>query len=199
MNLPNRITMARLFLIPVVVFFYLSSSFISCGKLIATIVFSIAVFTDFLDGYYARKLNLVTTLGKFLDSIADKMLVLSAFVLLICDGTIFSPYGAIATIIILTREFIVSTVRQIGASKNVIIAADMWGKVKANFQFFTVIFFMLFSYLIDLSVLSNTLNLIFMITCYSLLAITVLATVISGIRYVVKNISVFSEKEVKNN
>ena len=197
MNLPNRITLVRLLLIPVIVFFYLSSSFIACGKLIATIVFSIAVFTDFLDGYFARKLNLVTNLGKFLDTIADKMLVLSALVLLICDGTILSPYGAISTIIILAREFVVSTVRQMAASKNIIIAADMWGKVKANFQFFTVIFFMFFSYLIDLSVLSNTLNLIFIIVCYSLLAITVFATVISGARYVFKNISVFSEKEVK--
>ena len=94
MNLPNKITLCRLLLIPVIIFFYLADSFIPAGKLIATIIFAIAIFTDFLDGYFARKLNMVTTLGKFLDNIADKMLVLSCLVLLICDGTILAPYGA---------------------------------------------------------------------------------------------------------
>lgn len=195
MNLPNRITLCRLLLIPVIIFFYLADSFIPAGKLIATIVFTVAIFTDFLDGYYARKLNMVTTLGKFLDNIADKMLVLSSLVLLICDGTILAPYGAIATIIILAREFMVTALRQMAASKNVIIAADMWGKVKANFQFFAVLFFMLFSYLIGLNVISSTLTLIFEIVCYVLLGVTVLATIISGIHYLVKNKEVFIDKK----
>ena len=78
MNLPNRITLIRILLIPVVIFFYLSQPFLACGKLIAAIIFVIACLTDFLDGYYARKLNMVTTIGKFMDTIADKLLVISA-------------------------------------------------------------------------------------------------------------------------
>ena len=197
MNLPNKITLSRLILIPVIIFFYLAYSFIPAGKLIATIIFAIAIFTDFLDGYFARKLNLVTTLGKFLDNIADKMLVLSCLILLICDGTIIAPYGAIATIIILAREFMVTALRQMAASKNVIIAADMWGKVKANFQFFAILFFMLFSYLLGLNVMSSTLKLVAEIICYALLAVTVLATIISGVHYLVKNGEVFVDKKVE--
>lgn len=195
MNLPNKITLSRLLLIPVIIFFYLADSFIPAGKLIATIIFAIATFTDFLDGYFARKLNLVTTLGKFLDSIADKMLVLSSLVLLICDGTILAPYGAIATIIILAREFMVSALRQMAASKDIIIAADMWGKVKANFQFFAVMFFMLLSYLLGLNIMSSTLTIVAEVICYSLLAITILATIISGVHYLVKNGEVFVDKK----
>lgn len=198
MNIPNKITLTRLLLIPVIIFFYLSEAFIPCGKLIATIIFAVAVFTDFLDGYFARKLNLVTNLGKFLDAIADKMLVLSVLVLLICDGTILNPYGAIATIIILTREFMVSAVRQMAASKNVIIAADMWGKVKANFQFFTVMFFMLLSYFVGLNIMSANLTMVFEIVCYSLLAITVVSTVISGLRYILNNTLVFENESKKD-
>ncbi len=197
MNLPNKITLSRLILIPVIIFFYLADSFIPAGKLIATIIFAIAIFTDFLDGYFARKLNLITTLGKFLDNIADKMLVLSCLILLICDGTIIAPYGAIATIIILAREFMVTALRQMAASKNVIIAADMWGKVKANFQFFAILFFMLFSYLLGLNVMSSTLKLVAEIICYALLAVTVLATIISGVHYLVKNGEVFVDKKVE--
>ena len=146
MNLPNKITVTRIVLIPFIVFFYLSNSFIPCGKLIAAGIFGIACLTDFLDGYLARKLKLVTTLGKFLDSIADKMLVLGAFVLIVADNTILAPWGVISFVIIIFRELIVSALRQMAATKNVVIAADMWGKVKANFQFFAVLFFMIFSY-----------------------------------------------------
>ena len=138
MNLPNKITVVRIVLIPFIVFFYLSTSFIACGKLIAAGLFAVACLTDFLDGYLARKLNLVTTLGKFLDSIADKMLVLGAFALVVADNTILAPYGVIAFVIVIFRELIISALRQMAASKNVVIAADMWGKVKANFQFFAI-------------------------------------------------------------
>ena len=197
MNLPNKITVTRIVLIPFIVFFYLSTAFIPCGKLIAAGIFGIACLTDFLDGYLARKLKLVTTLGKFLDSIADKMLVLGAFVLIVADNTIIAPWGVISFVIIIFRELIVSALRQLAASKNVIIAADMWGKIKANFQFFAVLFFMVFSYFIDNAILSSGLYLAFQIVCYVLLTITVLSTVISGIHYIVKNKAVFAGDETK--
>ena len=195
MNLPNKITVTRIVLIPFIVFFYLSTSFIPCGKLIAAGIFGIACLTDFLDGYLARKLKLVTTLGKFLDSIADKMLVLGAFVLIVADNTILAPWGVISFVIIIFRELIVSALRQMAATKNVVIAADMWGKIKANFQFFAVLFFMIFSYFIDNAVLSDGLYLAFQIVCYTLLAVTVISTVVSGIHYLVKNKAVFENDE----
>jgi len=197
MNLPNKITLIRILLLPFIVFFYMSYSFISCGKIIASVLFLIAVLTDFLDGYFARKLNQVTTLGKFLDSIADKLLVISVLVLLVADGTIMAPYGAISAIIIIFRELMVSALRQLAASKNVIVAADMWGKIKANFQFFGMLFFMILSYFITNPVLSNTAFLVIQIICYALLALTVLSTVLSGIHYVVKNKQIFAEPKTQ--
>lgn len=195
LNLPNKITVVRILLIPFIIFFYLASSFMVCGKLIATILFALACLTDFLDGYLARKLNQVTTLGKFLDSIADKMLVLTGLVLIVADNTIVAPYGVIAAIIIIFRELMISALRQLAATKNVVIAADMWGKIKANFQFFAVMIFMLFAYFMDISLLTPTLIMVFEIISYSLLFITVLATVISGVHYCVANKQIFSDEK----
>lgn len=194
LNLPNKITVCRILLIPFIIFFYLASSFMLVGKLIATILFAIACLTDFLDGYFARKLNQVTTLGKFLDSIADKMLVLTGLVLIVADNTIVAPYGVIAAIIIIFRELMISALRQLAATKNVVIAADMWGKIKANFQFFAVMIFMLFAYFMDISLLTPGWIMAFEIVCYSLLFITVLSTVISGVHYCVANKQIFSDK-----
>ena len=191
MNLPNRITLIRILLIPVVIFFYLSQPFLACGKLIAAIVFVIACLTDFLDGYYARKLNMVTTIGKFMDTIADKLLVISALVLVICDGTIPSPWGVIFATIIIARELMVSALRQLAASKNVIIAADMWGKVKANFQYVALTLYMIFAYFIYIAVLPNWAMVTIEVLCWVSMIATVFSTVMSGIHYMVKNKAVF--------
>ncbi|MBQ3048231.1 MAG: CDP-diacylglycerol--glycerol-3-phosphate 3-phosphatidyltransferase [Clostridia bacterium] len=199
MNLPNRITLSRILLIPVVIFFYLSQPFLACGKLLAAIIFVIACLTDFFDGYYARKFNLVTTIGKFMDTIADKLLVLSALILVICDATIPSPYGAIFAIIIIARELMVSALRQLAASKNVIIAADMWGKVKANFQYVSLTAYMLLSYFVDVAVLPGWAMTALEVVCWVSMIATVFSTVMSGVHYVVKNKAVFvDEKESKN-
>ena len=198
MNLPNRITLIRILLIPVVIFFYLSEAFLPCGKLLAAIIFVIACLTDFLDGYYARKLNLVTTIGKFMDTIADKLLVISALVLVVCDGTIPSPFGAIFAIVIIARELLVSALRQLAASKNVIIAADMWGKVKANFQYIALTLYMLFSYFIDIAILPGWASLTLEILCWVSMGATVFSTVMSGIHYMVKNKGVFKDEKTEN-
>lgn len=191
---PNQITWVRIILIPVIIFFYMASSFIYCGKLVAAGIFAFACLTDFLDGYIARKYNMITNLGKFLDSIADKLLVVCGFILIVADGTIINPYGVIAFSIIVAREFIVSALRQIGAVKNIVIQADMWGKVKANFQFFAVLFFMVYSFFLDNNkILLSQVDLSFFILCYLLLAVTVLATVISGIHYLISFKEVFKD------
>lgn len=193
MNLPNKLSLARIILIPFMVLFYLLSGVFVWGKLIALILFVLGVFTDFLDGHIARKYNLITNLGKFLDSIADKMLTVVAFILIVIDGTIINPYGEIALIIIVCREFIVSALRQMGAVKNVVISADMWGKIKANFQFFTIILFMFYGFLNNVIVLGNTINTILYVLCYLLLLITVVSTIMSGLHYVIKNKEVLKE------
>lgn len=191
MNLPNKLTLSRIILVPFVVFFYLSSSYIYAGKLIASGIFILGILTDFLDGYIARKKNLVSVLGVFLDNIADKIFVITALILLICDGSIIPPFGAIFAIVIIAREFIVSALRQIAANKNIVIMADMWGKVKTVFQFTDMFLFMIFSFLKDNNFNSSVVYKILGTLCYILLGITVIVTLVSGIHYLVKNKKVF--------
>ena len=141
MNLPNKISLARIALIPVFIAFYYLTM-IPHNYLYATIVFAVAAFTDFLDGYIARKYNLVTDLGKFLDPIADKVLVLTAMILMLTSvsigplggGILPAVSGGVGISIILARELIVSSFRMVAASKKVVIAADKLGKIKTVSQ-----------------------------------------------------------------
>ena len=197
MNLPNKITLSRILLIPFVIFFYLASSFVPGGKLIATILFIIAVLTDFVDGKLARSRNLVTVLGTFLDSIADKMLVSTGLLLVVCDGTILAPIGVITAIIVICREFLVSALRQLGASKNVIISADMWGKVKATVQFVTVAMFMFIAYLHSIAIYEGWFVSTLEIVSYVGLALTILLTIMSCVHYCLGNKELFREDSPK--
>lgn len=129
-NLPNWITVSRLFLTAIfVVSFSVGGTW---GSGIALVSFSLAAFSDFLDGYLARKLNLVTSLGKLLDPIADKVLTASAFIFLAAHDQRFCP--AWAVVVILAREFLVTGLRQIAVEKGIVIAADWSGKWKTTFQ-----------------------------------------------------------------
>ena len=130
MNLPNKLTTFRVVLIPFFVFFLLTDLVGNWGKWIALAIFIVASLTDFLDGYLARKWNLVTNFGKFMDPLADKLLVCSAMICLIEKGAIPSW---IVTIII-AREFIISGFRLIASDNGVVIAASYWGKFKTTFQ-----------------------------------------------------------------
>lgn len=197
MNLPNKITMLRIILIPFIIFFYLASSFVPGGKLVATILFVVAVLTDFLDGKIARSRNLITVLGTFLDSIADKMLVATGLLLIACDGAIIAPLGVISAIIVICREFLVSALRQLGASKNIIISADMWGKVKATVQFVTVTLFMFVAYLWSIGVYSGWAYQGIVVISYIGLALTVLLTIMSCVHYCVGNKQLFKEEQKK--
>ncbi len=210
MNLPNKITLCRILLIPIFIFFYLAS-FVPYGKLIATLVFMIACFTDFLDGNIARKRNLVTNLGKFLDPIADKVLVLAGLILLIAcpvtpnianpqviDAIIYPYYvGIIAVFIILAREFIVSAFRQIAATKNVVLAADIYGKVKTVFQMITLIFYFLYAFLVEefYYAIKGPANTVLNLIGYVLLAITVIMTIVSGVKYITNNLQVLKDEK----
>lgn len=188
MNTPNKITLTRIILIPLMIFFYLASSFIPYSKIIALGIFVIASCTDFLDGMIARKYNLVTDLGKFLDPIADKLLVSSALLLVCCDGTIPAPYGVLAAIIIIGRELIISAFRQIAATKNFVMAADKWGKLKTIFQDISLpaLFLLSFLNVADFEV-NATFLYVFEIVNWVLLGIAVLLTIVSMLNYLIKN------------
>ena len=133
MNLPNKLTILRVIMIPLVMVFYMVEA-IPYGKIVALVLFVLAALTDFLDGYIARKYNLVTDFGKFLDPIADKLLVASVLFMIAVDGTIPSPWGVIVVMIIMSRELIVDAFRLIACTKGIVLAADIWGKAKTMVQ-----------------------------------------------------------------
>lgn len=201
MNLPNKLTMFRVILVPIFViigYCNIAGEFLGVETKywIMNIIFIIASFTDFLDGYIARKNNLVTTFGKFLDPLADKILVLSALVMLVE----FERIPAWIPAIVLTREFLVSGYRLIAVEKGgKVIAASIWGKIKTVTQMIAIILafaspFGFFQF-IQLSTNSETiLGSSFLIYATPLqyginllasvfMAISVVATVFSGYNY----------------
>lgn len=134
MNLPNKLTMMRVILIPFFVFF-MFADFVPGNDWIALAIFIIASLTDMLDGKIARKRNLVTNFGKFMDPLADKLLVISALIILlvvdggarICDSQLLAT---IAILVIVAREFIISGFRLVASDAGIVIAASYWGKFK---------------------------------------------------------------------
>ena len=190
MNLPNKLSIIRICLVPVVIALFLLDAFIPYARLWATLVFILAALTDFADGYIARKYNLITTLGKFLDSIADKILVSSSLILLILAAP--TTYGinliiAISVIIILIRDLIVNTIRMIAASKNFIMAADMSGKVKTAIQTIAIPIIMSAQ---DFGKLLNF-NYLYMYTFGLILfLVSIILTITSGIHYFKKGSAV---------
>ena len=191
MNLPNKITVARMLLIPIMIIVpYLGLNNIlfgsvTIGSFITLIIFLIASFTDFLDEYLARKNNLVTTFGKFLDPIADKLLVLSALIMLVEQGII----PGWIPIIIAAREFIVSGIRMLAAGDGKVIAASWYGKVKTVSQMIAIslAFLSTNTFMQFTSVEMGTGALILNILMSLAMVIAVLTTILSGIDYFMKS------------
>ena len=183
MNLPNKLTLMRVFLIPVFVLFYVFK--IPDWSLWVSIVFIVASITDFLDGYLARKMNLVTTFGKFVDPIADKILVLAA--LLILQDGFGVPFWVI--LILLAREFIISGFRLVAASKGVVIAADKTGKLKTFAQMLAIALILFFG------AFANPVCAVFQMIGMILLYASVVLSIVSCIEYLVKNKSVFKDEK----
>ncbi len=180
MNLPNKLTLFRVILIPFFVFFLMAPFFPGYGNYIAVGIFIAASLTDMLDGKIARKYNLITDFGKFMDPLADKLLVCSAMICLIELGRL----PAWIVVIIISREFIVSGFRMIAADNDVVIAASYWGKFKTVFQMLMVIVLML-----------NIQNKIFQILELVLIIIATALTIISLIDYIVKNKNILKEQK----
>ena len=177
MNLPNKLTVLRVILIPFFVFFLLNDAMNSYFKWVALAIFVIASLTDMADGKIARKYNLITDFGKFMDPLADKLLVCSAMIGLIELGRI----EAWIVIIIIAREFIISGFRLIAADNGRVIAASYWGKFKTTFQMFMVIF-----------MIANIEMQPFPIITEVLKWIALVLTVVSLVDYLIKNKDVMS-------
>ena len=176
MNLPNKLTIFRVLLVPVYVFFQMTDILAGNGKWIALGVFIIASLTDTLDGIIARKYNLITNFGKFMDPLADKLLVCAAFICLVEQQKV----AAWVIIIIISREFIISGFRLVASDDGVVIAASYWGKIKTVFQIIMVI--MLIMDIKQIQIITDI-----------VMWITVALTIISLIDYLMKNKKVLKD------
>ncbi len=180
MNLPNKLTVLRVLLIPFFVWFALVDLVPGYSKYIAVLIFVVASLTDLLDGKIARKYHLVTNFGKFMDPLADKLLVCAALICLSASGMV----PAWMVIIIISREFIISGFR-LGASDNgVVIAASYWGKFKTTFQMLMII------------VLLLDLGGVFDVIGQVLTWIALILTVVSLVDYLIKNRHVILEGSI---
>ena len=172
--------MFRVILIPFFVFFLLAPYFPAYGKYIALAVFIVASLTDLLDGKIARKYNLVTNFGKFMDPLADKLLVCAALICLVATGKL----SAWIVIVIISREFIISGFRLIASDNGIVIAASYWGKFKTTFQMLMIIVLIL-----DIK------NTAFTVLGIVLTYVALILTVVSLIDYLAKNKNVLKEQK----
>lgn len=179
MNLPNKLTILRVILIPFFVFFLISPFFDGYGNYIALAIFIIASLTDMADGKIARKYNLVTNFGKFMDPLADKLLVCSAMICLV-DLKLIPVW---VVLIIIAREFIISGFRLVASDNGIVIAASYWGKFKTTFQMIAVVLLIL-----DIP----SLALLTTLCVWIALALTI----ISLVDYIVKNHKVLTEGSI---
>ena len=171
MNLPNKLTVLRVIMVPFFVFFMLTDVSGAANKWIALALFIVASLTDMLDGKIARKYNLVTNFGKFMDPLADKLLVCSAMICLIPSGKL----NTAIVIVIIAREFIISGFRLVASDSGIVIAASYWGKFKTVFQMAMII--------VLIADFGGVFDLIGQILIWIALALTI----ISLIDYIVKN------------
>ena len=179
MNLPNKLTIFRVILIPFFVVFLLLDPSNQTYRYIADAIFIIASLTDMLDGKIARKYNLVTNFGKFMDPLADKLLVSAAMICLIATGQL----AAWIVIVIISREFIISGFRLIASDNGIVIAASYWGKFKTVFQMLMIIV-----------LIANIQMPFFTVLGTFLIYVALVLTIVSLIDYIVKNKDVLKEQ-----
>lgn len=183
-NLPNQLTMLRVALVPVFMVFAAAShygreDFSPLWSCVAGAVFAIASLTDFLDGYLARKHNLVTDFGKFADPLADKMLTTAALIYMAVDG-VCSP---VVLAVVLFREFAVAGIRMLAAAGQKVIAANMWGKVKTVLQMLTILFYY-FAAALSGPTHEMAVSMAAQALCWAVAAVTV----VSGVIYIKDNV-----------
>ena len=179
-SIPNRLTILRVIMVPLYVFFYLNTSVIPdpYNQYVALAIFALACFTDYLDGNLARKWNLVSNFGKFMDPLADKLLVCSALICFVQNGVL----PAWVVVVLIGREFIISGFRLVAASDGIVIAAGIWGKCKTVVQMFMVMFLLVPWQMQWFQVIQQ-------IMIYASVALTI----ISVVDYIKNNIQVLKE------
>ena len=177
MNLPNKLTVLRIIMVPFFVFFMLTDAGGAANKWIALVIFCVASLTDMLDGKIARARGLVTNFGKFMDPLADKLLVCSAMICLIPLGKLTAWF----VIVIITREFIISGFRLVASDNGIVIAASYWGKFKTVSQMFMVI------------VMIMDLGGVFDVIGTVLMWAALILTIVSLIDYIAKNVEVLTQ------
>lgn len=197
MNLPNKLSLLRICMVPLFVAAYFLPYY--WGAFIAVGIFLLAAFTDFLDGHIARKYGMVTDLGKLLDPIADKILVCAALFCVVATNPLQYYYEAwavtfglillaVGAAIILSRELLISAVRQIAASKGVVLQANIFGKIKTVFQDVSLPLLVI----LNSGILQGTLRMIWWWVSLVLFSVAVILTIVSGVIYLVQNKKVFS-------
>ena len=189
MNLPNKITLFRMLLIPIIVIVDLIPflkdieffGYLTLANVIMASIFIVGALSDFFDGYLARKHDLVTSFGKFMDPLADKLLVFTVLILLLRQNNVLAPW---VVIVMLAREFVVSGLRMLAAEKGEVIAAGLLGKIKTNIQFLLIILLLLFG--------ETNIHLLWIVN-YIVMFAAVISTLWSGVDYVIKGKDIIFE------
>jgi len=197
MNLPNKLSLLRIILIPFFVAFFLIEA-IPYGKLIATVIFIVAALTDLLDGKIARKYNMVTDTGKFLDPIADKMLVMSGVLVIFQHPFIPMEYLVVAGILIFSRDYLVNSLRQVGVAKGCVIAAAPSGKYKAASLDVALVLIMFYDACIQANFFNETIRKAIWWLALVALCLSIVLVIYSTIDYMIRNKAVLKSKENDN-
>lgn len=171
MNLPNKLTIARMCMVPLFMIALLINT--PASRIIATVVFALASLTDMLDGQIARKYNMITNFGKLMDPLADKVLTAAAMICLVELGDL----AAWIAVVIIFREYLITGLRSVAANENIVIAANIWGKVKTVCQMIALMLLMLKPQIVDLCGINIGLWLMY---------VAVILTIYSGLDYVLK-------------
>lgn len=176
MNLANKLTIVRIFLVPIFMFFLLVK--IPYGEYIAVVIFIVAALTDSLDGYIARSRNQITKFGKFMDPLADKLLVSAALISLVE----LDKLSAWVVVVIIAREFAITGLRVLAASEGITIAANWWGKIKTITQIVAIVSLLINNF--PFSIIGFPFDKI-------VVALAVIFTIVSGVDYIYINRAVF--------
>ena len=171
MNLPNKLTIARMCMVPLFMIALMMNT--PASRLIATVIFALASLTDKLDGQIARKYNMVTNFGKLMDPLADKVLTAAAMICLVELGDL----AAWIAVVIIFREYLITGLRSVAASENIVVAANIWGKVKTVCQMIALMLLMVKPQIVDLCGINIGLWLMY---------VAVALTIYSGLDYVLK-------------
>ena len=171
MNLPNKLTVARMCMVPLFMIALMMNT--PASRLIATVIFALASLTDMLDGQIARKYNMVTNFGKLMDPLADKVLTAAAMICLVELGDL----AAWIAVVIIFREYLITGLRSVAASENIVVAANIWGKVKTVCQMIALMLLMVKPQIVDLCGINIGLWLMY---------VAVALTIYSGLDYVLK-------------